>query len=275
MHPQRLATLSRTLPDGLRHPDGGEPFYLPVGNEIAVFGECHRRGLAVHLKGPTGCGKTRFVERVAWRLKRPLVTVACHDDLHFSGSDRAAGWTAGRRNRVAGWSPRTRGATGGDLLPRRGGRGPPGCDRRDSPTYRRSPNAADRKDRRAGRGCAGVSSWSSPTIPVTSTCSRISSRARGSDLWPSNSISLPRADLEHRVVHAPGGVDNTTAGALVELAGRIRRLRAGGSPPCPAVGSSWRRPGSSAVASPRPSLAGLPSWRRSLMTPICSLLSTT
>lgn len=61
-----------------------EPFYLPSGNEIAVFEQCHARGLAVMLKGPTGCGKTRFVEHMAWRLGRPLITVSCHDDLSAS-----------------------------------------------------------------------------------------------------------------------------------------------------------------------------------------------
>ena len=61
-----------------------EPYYLPAGDELAVFQQCHRRGLAVMLKGPTGCGKTRFVEHMAWRLKRPLVTISCHDDLSAS-----------------------------------------------------------------------------------------------------------------------------------------------------------------------------------------------
>jgi nitric oxide reductase NorQ protein len=58
-----------------------EPYYQPLGNEVAVFEAAHARRLPVLLKGPTGCGKTRFVEHMAWRLKRPLVTVACHDDL--------------------------------------------------------------------------------------------------------------------------------------------------------------------------------------------------
>ncbi|HTY98964.1 MAG TPA: CbbQ/NirQ/NorQ/GpvN family protein [Rhodocyclaceae bacterium] len=58
-----------------------EPYYQPVGDEVAVFAAAHARRLPVLLKGPTGCGKTRFVEHMAWRLKRPLVTVACHDDL--------------------------------------------------------------------------------------------------------------------------------------------------------------------------------------------------
>jgi nitric oxide reductase NorQ protein len=58
-----------------------EPFYLPVGNEIELFTAAYRAKLPVMLKGPTGCGKTRFVEHMAWRLARPLVTVACHEDL--------------------------------------------------------------------------------------------------------------------------------------------------------------------------------------------------
>lgn len=58
-----------------------EPFYLPIGDEINIFAQCHHEKLAVMLKGPTGSGKTRLVEYMAWRLGRPLITVACHDDL--------------------------------------------------------------------------------------------------------------------------------------------------------------------------------------------------
>ena len=58
-----------------------EPFYLAVGREVELFEAAQAARLPVMLKGPTGCGKTRFVEHMAWRLGRPLVTVACHDDL--------------------------------------------------------------------------------------------------------------------------------------------------------------------------------------------------
>ncbi len=58
-----------------------EPFYLSVSNEIELFLAAHEKRLPVLLKGPTGCGKTRFIEHMAWRLSRPLITVACHDDL--------------------------------------------------------------------------------------------------------------------------------------------------------------------------------------------------
>ncbi|MDO8945257.1 MAG: AAA family ATPase, partial [Desulfobacterales bacterium] len=67
---------------GLRILD--EPYYLETGGEAVVFeAACHAR-LSVMLKGPTGCGKTRFVEHMAWRLKRSLITVACHEDLFAS-----------------------------------------------------------------------------------------------------------------------------------------------------------------------------------------------
>jgi nitric oxide reductase NorQ protein len=61
-----------------------EPYYLPLGNEVELFEAAYQQRLPVMLKGPTGCGKTRFVEHMAWRLGRTLVTVACHEDLTAS-----------------------------------------------------------------------------------------------------------------------------------------------------------------------------------------------
>jgi len=58
-----------------------EPFYQANGDEIEIFESAYRNRLPVLLKGPTGCGKTRFMEYMAWRLGRPLITVSCHDDL--------------------------------------------------------------------------------------------------------------------------------------------------------------------------------------------------
>ena len=57
------------------------PYYVPVGPEEQIFKAACAQGLAVMLKGPTGCGKTRFVEAMAHDLDRPLITVSCHDDL--------------------------------------------------------------------------------------------------------------------------------------------------------------------------------------------------
>lgn len=76
--------MSRDLAGTISSRTANEPWYLPAGNEVAIFEQCHARKLAVMLKGPTGCGKTRFIEHMAWRLGRPLVTISCHDDLTAS-----------------------------------------------------------------------------------------------------------------------------------------------------------------------------------------------
>ena len=65
-------------------PTENAPYYLPSGDEVSTFLACHERKLPVMLKGPTGCGKTRFVAHMAHRLNRPLITVACHEDLSAS-----------------------------------------------------------------------------------------------------------------------------------------------------------------------------------------------
>ena len=66
-----------------------EPFYLPVGDEVRLFEAAYAQRIPVLLKGPTGCGKTRFIESMSWKLGRganppknlPLVTISCHEDL--------------------------------------------------------------------------------------------------------------------------------------------------------------------------------------------------
>ncbi|MBP6337730.1 MAG: CbbQ/NirQ/NorQ/GpvN family protein [Vitreoscilla sp.] len=60
---------------------GTAPFYAEQAGEVALFEHAHRQCLPLLIKGPTGCGKTRFVEHMAARLGRPLITVSCHDDL--------------------------------------------------------------------------------------------------------------------------------------------------------------------------------------------------
>src|SRR6266478_9659733 len=58
-----------------------EPFYLPIREEIGLVAAAYAAKLPVMLKGPTGCGKTLFVEYMAYKMNRPLITVACHEDL--------------------------------------------------------------------------------------------------------------------------------------------------------------------------------------------------
>lgn len=81
---ERDAIADAASEHGVRLPPEAEPYYRPIANEVDVFSVCHARGLPVMLKGPTGCGKSRFVEHMAWRLGRPLVTIACHEDLSAS-----------------------------------------------------------------------------------------------------------------------------------------------------------------------------------------------
>jgi len=72
--------------------DDAPPFYLPTGDEVALFRTAYEQRIPVLLKGPTGCGKTRFVEYMAWETRKhradptgePLVTITCHDDMTAS-----------------------------------------------------------------------------------------------------------------------------------------------------------------------------------------------
>lgn len=61
-----------------------EPFYLAQRDELAIAEAAYTYTIPLLLKGPTGCGKTRFMHYLAWKLHRPLVTVSCHDDLSTS-----------------------------------------------------------------------------------------------------------------------------------------------------------------------------------------------
>lgn len=61
-----------------------EPYYRAVSDEVAVYEAAYAARMPMMLKGPTGCGKTRFIEYMAWKLGRPLITVACNEDMTAS-----------------------------------------------------------------------------------------------------------------------------------------------------------------------------------------------
>jgi len=61
-----------------------EPYYRTLGDEVSLYEAAYAARMPVMLKGPTGCGKTRFVEYMAWKLQKPLITIACHEDLTAS-----------------------------------------------------------------------------------------------------------------------------------------------------------------------------------------------
>jgi nitric oxide reductase NorQ protein len=108
--------------DSSRLPE--EPWYLPIADEVAVFEAAYAARLPVLLKGPTGCGKTRFVEHMAWRLYRqadtprrelelPLLTVACHEDL--TATDLVGRWLLASDATVWQDGPLTRAARSGAI----------------------------------------------------------------------------------------------------------------------------------------------------------------
>jgi nitric oxide reductase NorQ protein len=214
--------LVRPRSDGLHHPGGTEPFYLPVGNEVAVFEECHRHRLGVMLKGPTGCGKTRFVEHMAWRLGRPLITVACHDDL--SASDLTGRWLVKGGETVWQDGPLARAARLGAI-----------CyldevvESRQDVVVVIHPLTDDRRMLpiektgeliEAAPGFQLVISYN-PGYQHVLKDLKPSTRQR----FVALEFDFPPPLLERRIVLHEGGVDDPTAGTLVELAIRLRRLR--------------------------------------------------
>ncbi|MBL8920084.1 MAG: CbbQ/NirQ/NorQ/GpvN family protein [Myxococcaceae bacterium] len=89
-------------------------WYRPVGDEVSVFERAFAQRLPVLLKGPTGCGKTRFVEFMAERLARPLITVACNDET--SAADLVGRWLVRGGDTVWQDGPATRAVKQGAIL---------------------------------------------------------------------------------------------------------------------------------------------------------------
>lgn len=102
-------TKTNTIPE-----PGLVPFYQPVGQETDLFLACWKQKLPLMLKGPTGCGKSRFVEHMAAQLGRPLISVACHDDT--SASDLLGRWLVRGGDTVWQDGPATRAVREGAIL---------------------------------------------------------------------------------------------------------------------------------------------------------------
>ena len=97
-HAAASQTLGNSNALGAAPVAGDAPFYAAQGSECALFAHCFDQQLPLLIKGPTGCGKTRFVEHMAARLARPLITVSCHDDL--SAADLVGRHLIGQGNTV-------------------------------------------------------------------------------------------------------------------------------------------------------------------------------
>jgi nitric oxide reductase NorQ protein len=201
------------------------PFYIARGDEVSVFEQCHAAGLPVLLKGPTGCGKTRFLEYMAWRLDRPLITVACHDDL--SATDLTGRYLVIGGETVWHDGPLSAAARSGaicyldELVEARADTivviHPLADHRRVLPIEKTGELVS------AAPGFQLVISYN-PGYQQLLKELKPSTRQR----FVAIEFALPVPEAERRIVVHEGGVPEPTAAALVELAIRLRRLDAHG-----------------------------------------------
>ncbi|NRA71208.1 MAG: CbbQ/NirQ/NorQ/GpvN family protein [Gammaproteobacteria bacterium] len=97
----------------INSPVESAPFYQPIGNECELFEHAFKHKLPVLIKGPTGCGKTRFIAYMAHKLNLPLHTVSCHDDL--TASDLVGRHLIGNNSTIWSDGPLTRAVRHGGI----------------------------------------------------------------------------------------------------------------------------------------------------------------
>ncbi len=198
------------------------PFYLEQGPECGLFETAYRHQMPLLLKGPTGCGKTRFVAHMAARLGRPLYTVACHDDL--TAADLIGRYLLKGGDTVWADGPLTRAVREGAI-----------CyldevvEARKDVTVVLHPLTDDRRilpiDRtgetlEAGPGFMLVASYNPGYQNILKTL-KPSTRQR----FLSISFDFPPAEQEVAIVTKESGLDQQKASALVRLAGKLRGLK--------------------------------------------------
>ena len=197
------------------------PFYVPQGDEEDVFISASRRGLPVLLKGPTGCGKSRFVRHMAARLGRGLHTVACHDDL--SASDLVGRFLIKGDETVWQDGPLTRAVREGAI-----------CyldevvEARKDTTVILHPLADDRRELpvdKTGELLAAPPEFMlvvsyNPGYQNLFRNLKPSTRQR----FVALSFDFPAPELEARIVEAESGLDPARARRLVELGRALRAL---------------------------------------------------
>jgi nitric oxide reductase NorQ protein len=204
---------------------GTRPYYVPVGTEEQVFTAAFRQGLSILLKGPTGCGKTRFVEAMAYDLDRPLITVACHDDLTTADLVGRFLLQGGETAWVDG--PLTRAVREGAI-----------CyldeivEARQDTTVVLHPLADHRRQLPIDR--LGVTLEAAPGFCLIVSYNpgyqsvlkdlKDSTRQR----MVAIDLDFPPADVEEKVVAHEAGVDHKIAAQLVRLGQPIRRLETAG-----------------------------------------------
>src|SRR5256884_3540684 len=206
-------------------PVSNAPFYRPVGDEVEVFRAAAGRSLPVLLKGPTGCGKTRFVEAMAHELGRDLVTVAGHEDL--TSADLVGRFLLQGGETVWVDGPLTRAVRDGAI-----------CyldevvEARQDTTVVLHPLADYRRQLPIER--LGVTLDAAPGFGLVVSYNpgyqsvlkdlKDSTRQR----MVAIDLGFPPPEIEEKVVAHEAGVDIETAAALVRLGQAIRRLDTSG-----------------------------------------------
>lgn len=197
------------------------PYYAAQGEECALFEHAWRQQLPLLIKGPTGCGKTRFVEHMAAKLGRPLITVSCHDDL--SASDLVGRFLIGQGNTVWSDGPLARAVRNGAI-----------CyldevvEARKDTTVVLHPLADDRRIlpiERTGEQLQAPTEF----MLVISYNPGYQNLLKG--LKPSTrqrfialSLNYPTATVERQIVQKEAGVSEQVADQLVRLAQSLRSL---------------------------------------------------
>lgn len=197
------------------------PFYQPQDNEVELFEQSWRHGMPVLIKGPTGCGKTRFVQYMAQRLGLPLYTVACHDDL--SATDLVGRHLIGAAGTWWQDGPLTRAVREGGI-----------CyldeivEARQDTAVVLHPLADDRRQLYIER--TGETLQAPPTFMLVVSYNpgyqnllkgmKPSTRQR----FVALRFDYPPPDQERHIVAAEAGVDEALAARIVELGQALRRL---------------------------------------------------
>jgi nitric oxide reductase NorQ protein len=203
----------------------GAPFYRAVGEEMDIFRAAARRGLPVLIKGPTGCGKTRFVEAVAHELGRDLITVAGHEDM--TSADLVGRFLLKGGETVWVDGPLTRAVRNGAI-----------CyldevvEARQDTTVVIHPLADHRRELPVDRLATTVKAAPGFQLVISynpgyqSVLKNIKESTR--QRFVAITLDFPPVEIETEVVAYEAGIDFETARALVTLGGAIRNLT--GSP---------------------------------------------